>query len=854
MNSLLKKAGILLGTILTLAYISFRLTIINTSIAWLIPLAVLLFIAELHIIIHLLGSLHAFWPRKYPDYTKNKHHRDWQINALICVCGEPVEIVRQTILSAKKAADLYNETVKPEFPARVVVINDGRVARKSNWKAIERAAQHAGVMHIARTQPGGYKAGNINHALSQLPTADPHNTIDIIFDSDMAANPDCFLELVKPFTDQDIDFVQSPQRYQNGDTWVSQASGAHQIYFFDHICPVKAKDNALFLCGTNFAIRRSALQDVGGIDTKFITEDYATSVKLHNQGKRGVFIPQVLAVGMAPQNLKEYFNQQTRWAKGNFDTTKALFKEIFFGQMTAMQKWHYFLSATYYLIGIRDFILILAPIPFLFLGISLIDAQSSWYLPTIYLPYLIYNFLVYIHTFRHPFKSIILDLICFPIYARAFFQSLINQRLGFIVTIKKYNQENIWLVYRWQLIIMLLLWAGVTYSITHLNVFGQGIFINYFWATFNALGLTTGLFLVLKDNYHWTLPVRWSLQPMYRLVNVFTIIIISGILLVSQTFPIQSSLKSVPGEIHKQTTKLQLFLPESGSYYGYYFPQLQTYPQHPQTGLNTSERASLTMYYQDWTTEFNRDFMSQLYNTNTVPVITWEPWDISNPESQEFNPSQILAGAHDDYIRKWARSAREFERPFFLRFAHEMNGDWYPWSVSPKEYVAMWQHIHDQFQAEGADNVIWVWSPNHHDNRGQVDTITQFYPGDDYVDWVGVSIFNWGTTNKWNKWKSFEEIINPTYTVLSNYNKPIMVAELGTVTHGGDRHKWLIETLTVTIPKLDQIKAIILFSENHGEANFALDSDPDHLRTIEQSILNNPYYWKQPQWKLTNAQ
>ncbi|MEZ5230558.1 MAG: glycosyl hydrolase [Acidimicrobiales bacterium] len=100
----------------------------------------------------------------------------------------------------------------------------------------------------------------------------------------------------------------------------------------------------------------------------------------------------------------------------------------------------------------------------------------------------------------------------------------------------------------------------------------------------------------------------------------------------------------------------------------------------------------------------------------------------------------MLDGDFDDYIDEWANSLAATDQPVLLRFAHEANGDWYPWSEtrndnSPGEYVAVWRYVHDRFEQAGADNVIWVWAPNVSRSRAGRWPI---YPGDDYVDLVGL--------------------------------------------------------------------------------------------------------------------
>src|SRR5207244_3541583 len=134
----------------------------------------------------------------------------------------------------------------------------------------------------------------------------------------------------------------------------------------------------------------------------------------------------------------------------------------------------------------------------------------------------------------------------------------------------------------------------------------------------------------------------------------------------------------------------------------------------------------------------------------------------------------ILAGQYDDYIHSWARAAKAFQKPLFLRFAHEANGNWYPWGQSSEDYKKMWIHVHDIFAQEGADNVLWVWSPNNTDPNGELGDVLQYYPGNNYVDWLGFSAFNWGNSSEKSRWLTFKQISYPIYAQLSLLNKPIM--------------------------------------------------------------------------------
>jgi cellulose synthase (UDP-forming) len=858
-----KKVGVLYGVAMLTLYVFYRLQFINLSPA-LVVFSIILFLAECHTILHLYGMFYSIWPRKYPKYDKSYINHLIRFNLFICVCGEPAEIVEATIQGAKDAAAYYVNKVDPIHKPRVIVLNDGFVAKKDNWAEIQALCAKMGVECITRTTPGGFKAGNINNALAMTPTDDPENTLDIIFDADFAAQPYFLTEIVKPFADHKVDFVQSPQRYRGEQTWVSKASGAHQIFFFDYICPAKGYDNALFLCGTNFAIRRKALLDVGGIDTNFITEDYATSINLHLAGKKGVFMPKVLALGVAPTSLKQYFSQQRRWAKGSFDTNLILFKKLFFGPLTLKQKFHYFLSATYYLIGLRDLILMLAPLPYLFFGISLIKANTVQFLLMIYGPLLIYNFILYFWMFKEPIKSLVLDIVSFPVFTAAFLSSVTKKELGFIVTIKSYEKENPLSVYKVQLSVLGILVAGLIYHAKFLSTPNMGSFINIFWATFDVTWLALGFYLITRENYN----LRWFERNLNAVLNGIKLVFasrysyplyIGALLVMYLMLPNYPTLASFNSKTHIQQfiAQPELLVPSNGVYYGYFKPELNSHPHDFQNGIVENEHPSLTMYYQDWSSEsmFDTNFNNSISDKGSVPVITWEPWNSKDQENSktEYTPKKIAAGEYDDYIHAYAKQAADFHKPVFIRFAHEMNGNWYPWgdqNSTSQDYIAMWRHVHEIFVEEGATNVVWVWSPNNTDQFGSSDSLLSYYPGDNYVDWVGFSGFNWGQSARPDgKWMSFRDLSAGAYDKLATLNKPIMVSETSSSSIGGSKQAWFDQTLEKDIPSKPQIKAVVFYDADFNSSNFSLTSDMDYQSVISDDIVKNGYYLPNPEIK-----
>jgi Glycosyl hydrolase family 26 len=216
-------------------------------------------------------------------------------------------------------------------------------------------------------------------------------------------------------------------------------------------------------------------------------------------------------------------------------------------------------------------------------------------------------------------------------------------------------------------------------------------------------------------------------------------------------------------------------------------------------------RFPIISFYSSWGDKPDQQFPTRMVESiqrmGSVPMITWEPWVDDFDESLRKNlPPRaerdyaslrsIARQDYDFYIVPWAKAAAANKKPIFIRFAHEMNDPYrYPWGPQngnrPDDFVAAWKHVHFLFQKFGATNVIWVWSPHI-----SMPWFEFYYPGDEYVDWIGVGVLNYGTIASWSRWWSFHQILEKAYPVLLKLNKPIMISEFGTVGQGGDVYQW----------------------------------------------------------------
>ena len=130
-------------------------------------------------------------------------------------------------------------------------------------------------------------------------------------------HPDLLIKTLPEFADDTVAYVQTPQYYANAaSSRVAAASWSQQALFFGPIARGKDAHEAMFCCGTNVVFRRRALEAVGGFPAGSLTEDFAISLELHERGWRSVYVPEVLASGLGPEDLASYVSQQHRWARG----------------------------------------------------------------------------------------------------------------------------------------------------------------------------------------------------------------------------------------------------------------------------------------------------------------------------------------------------------------------------------------------------------------------------------------------------------------------------------------------------------------------------------------------------------
>ncbi|MGI6176694.1 MAG: glycosyltransferase family 2 protein [Christensenellales bacterium] len=280
----------------------------------------------------------------------------------------------------------------------------------TNRAEMKQLAQQMGVGYFGMAHNDDAKAGNLNNALAQT-----DSPLVVTFDADMIPTSDFLMETVPFFslpkmiredgvwrerTPEEIDekerigFIQTPQSFYNADLfqfnlYADKNIPNEQDFFFREINIGRNRTNSVVYAGSNTVISREALEEVGGIRTGTITEDFATGLDIQTAGYTTYAISKVVAHGLAPKDYKSLIKQRQRWARGCVQVLRSF--RFLFSSLPIRAKGSYMICFLYWWTFFRRFIYIISPILFVVFGIVVVDC-SIWELLFIWLPaYLIYN-------------------------------------------------------------------------------------------------------------------------------------------------------------------------------------------------------------------------------------------------------------------------------------------------------------------------------------------------------------------------------------------------------------------------------------------------------------------------------
>jgi hypothetical protein len=310
-------------------------------------------------------------------------------------------------------------------------------------------------------------------------------------------------------------------------------------------------------------------------------------------------------------------------------------------------------------------------------------------------------------------------------------------------------------------------------------------------------------------------------------------------------------------------TKSALLTPDSD----YWGVSLDGVPQGT-SQLNALDAAveqapSELTWYQGWDEPYPAQTVATSWQHGALPMITWEskPSDDTDPAQSDpaYSLSDIINGNYDTYLRTFAAAVAAEGLPVVIRLDQEMNGNWFPWSEGVNgntsgQFVQMWQHVWNIFQAAGANNdVIWLWAPNRVDNLPHAPALSELYPGDSYVDWIGVDAYWRYATEA----PTFAAVFGESFADLATVSdKPIFIAETSGIetdpSTGADVGSDKVQFTTSLLQSIESDPQIVGFSWFNNVASsdedgvpitndWRIDSDAANLVAFKSGLTTGPF-------------
>jgi len=222
-----------------------------------------------------------------------------------------------------------------------------------------------------------------------------------------------------------------------------------------------------------------------------------------------------------------------------------------------------------------------------------------------------------------------------------------------------------------------------------------------------------------------------------------------------------------------------------------------------------------------------------------------------NTKPGEIDIYEILDGKYDEYLIEYAKDIKALNTPILFRINNEMNGDWcgysaYHYSKDAELYRESWKYIYKIFEENEVDNVLWVWNPNHKDFPNfSWNNALMYYPGDEYVDIVGLTAYNTGDYYSGETWSTFDELYGEYYAEYARmFEKPLMITEFASSTVGGDKVKW-VENMFESLKNYPRIKVAIWWSHIDYDADgnearvYRIDRPKEVLDVFKKNINNS---------------
>ena len=366
-----------------------------------------------------------------------------------------------------------------------------------------------GVTHVDCSAVDGAKAGKINHCLEHHARSE----VVLVIDPDHRPRPDMLERVLPWFDDPRIGFVQVVQAYYNaGESFVADAAAEQTFGFYG---PTMLGLNGLGIptaIGANCVFRRAALDAIGG-HAVHLAEDALTSMRLHAQGYRSVYLPYRGSSGLVPADLGSFFKQQFKWSTGMFFILLREYPKLFM-RFDGAARAHYLFASTFYLHALATFLTLLLPIWFLFLQVFAVELALSEFVIHL-LPYALSTVLThaliqrwYTHSSerRVPWRSLVLEKGTWHVYLMGLVSGVLGRRVEYLPTPKGSDRAAMPKLVIPHLVVMALSAAAIAFALVTYPRLDDGTLLMIFFAALNIALLTPVTWVAFFPSWSWRSP------------------------------------------------------------------------------------------------------------------------------------------------------------------------------------------------------------------------------------------------------------------------------------------------------------------------------------------------------------
>jgi len=474
-------------------YIYWRAT--NTINELAVVFSVILLIAEIQGAINFLLFSMMTW--KLTQKRTHKKLDGHSVDIFVPTYNEDVSVLEATLVGC----------LNIRMDHKTYVLDDGK------RDEVRQLAVRLGANYLTREDNKHAKAGNINAALKHT-----DGEFIVVLDADMVPQPDYLEKTLGYFRDSKTAIVQLPQEFYNLDSMQYQRSGTHwheQQLFYHVIQPGKDHINSAFWCGSPSIVRRKALEDIGGVATDSVTEDFLSSIRLNAKGWKIRYHQEALAFGIAPQSFNAFSVQRLRWAQGSMKILSSKDNPLFKKGLKFKQRLSHFAAMFTYFDAYQKLIYLLTPAILLFTGIMPIKVTATFAFMLHWIPYFILTMITNKVLGRGYFKYFEVEkfnTLKMVTFIRASFWLVFRRNLKFKVTpktmdktVKQKDQRELLI----HMVILGVIIVSVAFGVVGVFIsrtmaypsklaFGMAVF----WAIFNSAVLLFSMIEVLRRVYY----------------------------------------------------------------------------------------------------------------------------------------------------------------------------------------------------------------------------------------------------------------------------------------------------------------------------------------------------------------